>query len=48
MSKTVLTENLSAPLNGARTASIDIHAGDGNLTVDGLIGGEQLLVSGEL
>jgi hypothetical protein len=48
MSKNLLTEVISEPLNGARTARIDIHAGDGNLTVDGLIGGDQLLASGEL
>jgi hypothetical protein len=46
MTKNVLTDNLSEPLNGATTAKVDIHAGDGNLTIDRLTGGEQVLVSG--
>ena len=44
----VLTENLSEPLNGATTAKVDINVGDGNLTIDRLIGGEQVLASGTL
>ena len=48
MAKNVLTNNLSEPLNGATTARVDIHAGDGNLTIDRLTGGEQLLASGTL
>jgi len=48
MAKNVLTYNLSEPLNGATTAKVDIHAGDGNLTIDRLIGGEQMLASGTL
>jgi hypothetical protein len=48
MKKNVLTDNLSAPLNGAATAKIDIQAGDGNLTIDQLSGGGQLLASGTL
>jgi hypothetical protein len=48
MAKNVLTDKLSEPLNGATTARVDIHAGDGNLTIDGLYGGEQVLASGTL
>jgi len=44
----VLTENLSEPLNGATTAKVDINVGDGNLTIDRLTGGEQLLAGGTL
>ncbi len=44
----VLTENLSEPLNDATTAKIDIDTGTGNLTIDRLTGGEQLLASGTL
>jgi hypothetical protein len=48
MTKNVLTDNFSEPLNEALTAKVDIHAGDGNLTVDQLAGGEQLLASGTI
>jgi hypothetical protein len=48
MAKNLLTDKLSEPLNGATTARVDIHAGDGNLTIDGLDGGEQVLASGTL
>ena len=48
MSKKVLTHKLSEPLNGATTAMIDIHAGDGNLTIDRLTSDEQILASGTL
>ncbi len=44
----VLTENLAEPLNGATSAKIDINAGDGNLTIDWLTGGEPLLAGGTL
>ena len=44
----VLTHNLSEPLNGATTAKVDINTGDGNLTIDRLTGGEQVLASGTL
>src|SRR5512133_2478661 len=44
----VLTDNLSEPLNGATTAKVDINTGAGNLTVDRLITGEQVLASGTL
>ena len=48
MAKNVLTYNLSEPLNGATTAKVDINARDGNLTIDRLTGGEQVLASGTL
>ena len=48
MAKNVLTFNLSEPLNGATTAKVDINVGDGNLTIDRLAGGEQVLASGTL
>lgn len=44
----VLTQNLSEPLDGATTAKVDINAGDGNLTVDKITVGEQVLASGTL
>ena len=44
----VLTDNLSEPLNSATTAKFDINVGDGNLTIDALTGGEQLLAGGTL
>jgi len=47
-SKNVLTDTLEEPLNGATNARVDIHAGYGNLTIDRLNGGEQVLVSGTL
>ena len=48
MAKNVLTHNLSEPLNGATTVKVEISAGDGNLTIDRLAGGEQVLASGTL
>ena len=48
MAKNVFTHNFAEPLNGAAAAKIDIQAGDGNLTVDTLTGGEQVLASGAL
>jgi len=48
MAKNVLTENFSEPLSGATTAKVDINASDGNLTIDRLTGGEQVLASGTL
>ncbi len=48
IAKNVLVHNLSEPLNGATTAIVDIHAGDGNLLIDRLTDGEQLLASGTL
>jgi hypothetical protein len=48
MAKKVLTDNLSEPLNGARAAKIDVNVADGNLTIDRLTNGEQMLASGTL
>jgi hypothetical protein len=48
MTKNLLTDNFSEPLNEATTAKFDIQAGDGNLTVDQLTGGEQFLANGTL
>ena len=48
MAKNVLTDNLSESLNGATTAKVNIHAGDGNLSIDRLTGAEQVLASGTL
>ena len=48
MAKNVFTHNLAVPLNGATTAKININTGDGNLTIDRLVGGEQMLASGTL
>jgi hypothetical protein len=48
MVKNVLTDNISEPLNGATTAKVDINAGDSNLTIERLTGGEQVLASGTL
>ncbi|MGE5139173.1 MAG: hypothetical protein ACM3JD_06925 [Rudaea sp.] len=48
MANKLLTDNLSAPLGGATAAKVDIYTGAGNLTIDRLTGGEQLLASGRL
>lgn len=48
MAKTVLTHNLSEPLCGATTAKIHVDVADGNLTIDRLTSGEQVLASGTL
>jgi len=48
MAKNVLTDKLSEPLNGATTAKVDINTGAGNLSIDQLTGGEQLLAGGTL
>jgi hypothetical protein len=48
MSNNLLTDDLSAPLNGATTASIEIDTGTGNLTVDDVPPGTQVLASGAL
>src|SRR5512146_200045 len=44
----VLTQDLSEPLGGVTTGTIDINAGSGNLTIDSLTGGEPLLAGGTL
>ena len=48
MVKKVLTHNLSEPLNGATTAKVDINTDTGNLAIDKLAGGEQVLATGTL
>jgi hypothetical protein len=48
MAKNVLTDNFSEPLDGATTAKVDINTGAGNLSIDKLTCGEQLLASGAL
>lgn len=48
MTKSVLTYELWEPLNGVTTASVDVNAGDGNLTIDRLAIGEPALASGAL
>jgi len=48
MTKNLLNDNFSEPLNGATTAKFEIHTRDGNLTVERLTGGEQVLASGTL
>jgi hypothetical protein len=48
MAKNLLSDNFSEPLNGAMSAKVDINVGDGNLTIDRLISGEQVLASGTL
>ncbi len=46
MAKKMLTHSLSEPLNGAITATIDVNTGTGNLTIDSLADGAQLLARG--
>jgi hypothetical protein len=48
MAKTILTDNFSEPLDGVTAAVVDINVGDGNLTIDRLGGGEQVLACGAL
>jgi hypothetical protein len=48
VSNNLRTDELSAPLDGATTATIDINTGSGNLTIDQLPAGEQVLASGSL
>ena len=48
MAKKLLTYNLSEPLNGATTAKVDVSVADGNLTIDKLTDGAQMLASGTL
>ena len=48
MAKKVFTHNLYEPLNGVTTVKVDIDAGDGNLSVDGLAAGEPALATGTL
>lgn len=48
MAKKVFVDQFSEPLNGAKTARIDIHAGDGNLIIDRLAASEPALATGNL
>ena len=48
MANNVLTHNLSEPLDGTKTAKVDINTGDGNLTIDRLTRDEQVLANGVL
>lgn len=48
MAKNVLTDKLAEPLHGVTAAKIDIHVGDGNLTIDHLTAGEQVLATGTM
>ena len=48
MADKLLTDELSAPLGGAATAKVDINTGAGNLTIDRLTTGEQVLARGRL
>ncbi len=48
MANKVLTQTLSQPLDGARTAKFDIHTASGNLAIDALPGGEPALASAAL
>jgi hypothetical protein len=48
MANNICTENLSEPLNGTTMAKVEINAGDGNLTIDPLPGGEPVLATGTL
>jgi predicted membrane protein len=43
-----LSYNFSEPIGDAKNAKVDISTGSGNLTIDKLIGNEQLLASGTL
>jgi hypothetical protein len=48
MAKKLLIDNLSEPLNGATVVKVDVNVADGNLIIDRLTDGEQLLASGTL
>src|SRR5690349_2509648 len=48
MANKILTDNLLVPLNGATAAMVDINTDTGNLSIDKLPGGEQVLASGML
>jgi hypothetical protein len=48
MTKKLLTNSFTEPLYEATTARFDIHAGDGNLTIDTLADSEQVLANGTL
>ncbi len=48
MAAQVLTKDWMEPLNGATTAQINIHAGDGNLTIGSAGDGAEVLARGTL
>ena len=48
MAKNVIIDSLLEPLDGTKTAKVDINAGTGNLTIDPLTGDAQVLASGTL
>jgi len=48
MAKKVFVDQFSEPLNGTNKARIDIHAGNGNLTIDHLATSEPALANGNL
>jgi hypothetical protein len=48
MANSLLTHDLSVPLEGATTAKVDIDCGTGHLTIGRLGGGEPLLAGGRL
>lgn len=48
MTNPLCTATLSAPLDGATAAAVDIDTGAGNLTIDALPGGEPALARGTL
>ncbi len=48
MSGNLMTHTLSEPLDGMTTAKVSINPGDGNLEIDSLTGGEQILAGGSL
>jgi hypothetical protein len=48
MTKNLFTDNFSEPYHGETTAKFNIHAGDGNLTIERLFDNEQMLISGAL
>ncbi len=48
MANNLHTYDLSEPLGSATAARINIDNGDGNMTIDGLTGGEPVLASGTL
>jgi predicted membrane protein len=44
----ILTENLTEPLNGITNAKVDINTREGNLSIDPLSAGDQILARGTL
>lgn len=48
MSGNLMTQPLFEPLDGMTTAKVSINPGDGNLEIDSLTGGEQILAGGTL